>query len=184
MIRFLDGTRAYLHAIIDNFSRRILAWKVSPSFSPDVTAELLLSAADELEDVKPTLLADGGVENFNSSVDKLVESGLLNRLLAMTDIMFSNSLIDSWFRAIKNQWLYLNTLDTVSAVEKLVAFYISEHNSQLPHSAFRGQAPNETYFGTGDAVPDELDAAKIDARKKRMEVNRSLACHVCDPGMN
>ena len=29
VIRLLDGTRAYLHAVIDNFSRRILAWRVS-----------------------------------------------------------------------------------------------------------------------------------------------------------
>src|SRR5216684_4508404 len=28
-IRLLDGTRAYLHAVIDNFSRRILAWRVT-----------------------------------------------------------------------------------------------------------------------------------------------------------
>ena len=30
VIRLLDGTRAYLHAVIDNFSRRILAWRRSP----------------------------------------------------------------------------------------------------------------------------------------------------------
>ncbi len=30
-IRLLDGSRAYLHAVIDNFTRRILAWKVSAS---------------------------------------------------------------------------------------------------------------------------------------------------------
>ena len=29
LIRLLDGSRAYLHAVIDNFSRRILAWRVS-----------------------------------------------------------------------------------------------------------------------------------------------------------
>ncbi len=34
LIRLLDGTRAYLHAVIDNFSRRILAWKVSATFDP------------------------------------------------------------------------------------------------------------------------------------------------------
>ena len=28
VIRLLDGTRLYLHAVIDNFSRRILAWKL------------------------------------------------------------------------------------------------------------------------------------------------------------
>lgn len=98
--------------------------------------------------------------------------------------MFSNSLIESWWRTLKSHWLYLNTLDKVSAVEKLVAFYISEHNARLPRSAFGGQTLGEMYSGTGDAVPGELDAAKIGARKKRMEVNRSLACHVCDPEMN
>ena len=31
------------------------------------------------------MLTDGGVENFNSAVDELIETGLLKRLLAMTD---------------------------------------------------------------------------------------------------
>ena len=100
LIRLLDGTRAYLHAVIDNFSRRILAWKVSATFDPSITAELLLNAASGLIDEKPTLLVDGGVENFNSAVDQLVDSGLLRRLLAQTDISFSNSLIESWWRAL------------------------------------------------------------------------------------
>ncbi len=83
LIRLLDGTRAYLHAVIDNFSRRILAWKVSGTFDPSTTAELLLRASGGLVDEKPTLLTDGGVENFNHAVDELVESGHLQRLLAI-----------------------------------------------------------------------------------------------------
>jgi len=179
-IRLLDGTRAYFHAVIDNFSRRILAWKVSATFDPSITAELLLSASSGLVNEKPTLLADGGVENFNSAVDELVDSGLLRRLLAMTEISFSNSLIESWWRAIKHQWLYLNTLDTVSTLEKLVAFYVDEHNMRLPHSAFRGQTPDEMYFDTGDPIPDELDAAKNAARQSRMEVTRATSCPTCE----
>ncbi len=35
----------------------------------------------------------------------------------------------------------------------LVAFYVDEHNRVLPHSAFRGQTPDEMYYGRGDAVP-------------------------------
>ena len=34
VIRLLDGTRAYLQAVIDNFSRKILAWRVSERFDP------------------------------------------------------------------------------------------------------------------------------------------------------
>src|SRR5262245_29974786 len=33
VIRLLDGTRAYVHAVIDNFSRRILAWRVADTFA-------------------------------------------------------------------------------------------------------------------------------------------------------
>ena len=149
LIRLLDGSRAYLHAVIDNFSRRILSWKVSATFDPGVTAELLLNASRGLAHKKPTLLADGGVENFNGAVDALVASGILKRLLAMTEIAFSNSLIESWWRTLKHQWLYLNTLDTVATVEKLVTFYVAEHNTRLPRSAFRGETPDERYFGTG-----------------------------------
>ncbi len=180
MIRLLDGTRAYLHAVIDNFSRRILAWKVSVTFDPSITERLLLDATTELNEEKPTLLVDGGVENFNSAVDKLVDSGLLQRLLAQTDISFSNSLIESWWRSLKHQWLYLNTLDTVRTLEKLVAFYVAEHNTRLPHSAFRGQTPDEMYFGTGDPIPEELDAAKNVARESRMEVNHATSCPTCE----
>ena len=31
----------------------------------------------------------------------------------MTEISFSNSLIKSWWRVLKHQWLFLNTLDTL-----------------------------------------------------------------------
>ncbi len=79
------------------------------------------------------------------------------------------------------QWLFLNTLDTARRLEKLVAFYVDEHNARLPHSAFRGQTPDEMYFGTGDRVPDKLDAAKKAARQTRMEVNRATLCPACQP---
>ncbi len=181
LIRLLDGTRAYLHGVIDNFSRRILAWKVSATFDPTITAELLLSASRGLLDERPTVLTDGGVENFNSAVDELVDSGLLKRLLAMTEISYSNSLIESWWRVLKHQWLYLNTLDTVNAVRKFVTFYVGEHNTCLPHSAFRGQTPDEMYFGTGENIPDQLEEMRATARDERLAWNRQASCEVCDP---
>lgn len=183
VIRLLNGTRAYVHGVIDNFSRRILAWKVSGTFDPSSTVELLLRASRGLVDTKPTVLADGGVENFNGHVEELIDSGVFKRLLAMTDISYSNSLIESWWRVLKHQWLFLNTLDSVSAVEELVDFFVGEHNSRLPHSAFRGQTPDEMYFGTGDHIPDRLEAERITARQSRLEVNRATSCPACEPGL-
>jgi putative transposase len=145
------------------------------------TAELLVQAAAGLHDQQPTLQTDGGVENWNNAVDRLVQSGLLKRLLAQTEIAFSNSMIESWWRALKHQWLYLNSLDTIATLEKLVGFYVAEHNTRLPHSAFRGQTPDEMYFGTGQRVPDELEAARQAARRKRLEANRKTTCPQCEP---
>jgi len=44
IIRLLDGTKAYLHAVIDNFSRRILSWRLSDKFDPTNTIAILLNA--------------------------------------------------------------------------------------------------------------------------------------------
>jgi transposase InsO family protein len=180
LIRLLDGSRAYLHAVVDNFSRRILAWRVAGTFHPGITAQLLLDASKSITSGKPMVLVDGGVENFNSAVDKVVESGLLKRVLAQTEITFSNSLIESWWRVLKHQWLYLNTLDTVTTIRNLVAFYIDQHNRHLPHSAFRGQTPDEMYFGTGSDIPKQLEASRIAAHQSRMEANRAQNCRTCE----
>jgi putative transposase len=181
MIRLLDGARVYLHAVIDNCSRRILAWRLNDHFDPGMSADLLVEAGRGVRGSaeSPTLLADAGVENRNRSVDELIESGLLRRVLAMTEIRFSNSLIEAWWRSLKHNWLYLNQLDCVARVRRLVAFYVEEHNTRLPHSVFRGQTPDEMYSGTGDRVPDALAAGKEDARRRRLEINRAAQCPVC-----
>jgi putative transposase len=44
-IRHQHGTRAYLHAVIDNFSRRILAWRVADTFAPVNSVTVLLDAS-------------------------------------------------------------------------------------------------------------------------------------------
>jgi len=179
-IRLLDGRRVYIHAIIDTFSRRVLAWNVSDTFNPAVTSSLLRDALVGSTSSTPSLMVDGGIENYNSSVDKIVEEGLLKRILTQTDISFSNSMIEAFWKAIKHQWLYLNTLNSVSTVRSLVSFYISEHNSKLPHSAFKGHTPDEMYFGTGADIPDQLNASRLAARLQRLESNRSQTCRMCE----
>ncbi len=85
-------------------------------------------------------------------MDELILSGLLRRVLALRDVSFSNSLIEAWWRTLKHQWLYLNTLDSVETVRRLVAFYVEAHDTEIPHSAFRGQTPDEIYYSRGKDV--------------------------------
>ena len=187
IVRLLDGSKAYIHAVIDNFSRKILAFRVADTFDVCNTIAVLVEASKWLpKDAQsvepPMLLVDGGVENFNGGVDQLIDDGVLRRVLAQTDITFSNSLVEAFWRVMKTQWLFLNTLDTVAAVRRCVTQYVAAHNGQIPHSAFRGQTPDEMYVGQGGDVPQRLEAEREAARHTRQETNRNVTCAACVAG--
>jgi transposase InsO family protein len=183
VIRLVDGAKVYLHAVIDNFSRRILAWRVSAKFEVASTLAVLHEAGASLGGAEaPSVLVDAGVENMNGSVDTLIAQGLIRRVLAQVDVRFSNSMIEAWWRALKHQWLFLHELTTLEQVERLVRFYVQQHNEVLPHAAFRGQTPDEMFFGKGADVFEELEAKRVEARRKRLEANRAMSCAQCAGG--
>jgi putative transposase len=67
----------------------------------------------------PVVLADAGVENVNAQVDELIDTGVLRRLQAFTELKFSNSMIEAWWRCLKHQWLFLYSLDSVATIRRL-----------------------------------------------------------------
>ena len=42
---------------------------------------------------------------------------------------------------------------------------MAQHNTTIPHAAFDGQTPDEIYFGTGAAIPDQLAERRKKARQ-------------------
>jgi transposase InsO family protein len=134
IIRLLDGTRAYLQAVIDNFSRRILAWRVAETSAPVNSVAVLVEASRGAtpSETTPVVLADADVENVNAQVDNLITAGVLRRVLAFTELTFSNSMIEAWWRSLKHHRLFLHSLNSVTTVRRLVEFYVQEHNRVLP----------------------------------------------------
>ena len=47
------------------------------------------------------MLADAGVENVNAQVDDLITTGVLRGVLAFTELKFSNSMIEAWWRSLQ-----------------------------------------------------------------------------------
>lgn len=137
-----------------------MAWCVDPTFDTAATAKLIVEAAKGIkapaENEPPQVYMDSGVENINTDVAALIEANTIQRVLAQVDIYFSNRMIESWWRQLKHQWLFLNTLDTIATVRKLIEFYVQQHNEHVPHSTFKGQATDEMYFATGADVPEKL----------------------------
>ncbi len=181
VLRLLDGSRVYLSAVIDNFSRRILAWGLTDKLSPLLTCRVLADAARHLP-APPrdtTLVSDSGSENIAAAVTEALHTELLAHILAQVDVTYSNSMIEAFWRSLKHQWLYLNSLDTIASVRRLVAFFVEQHNMVMPHAAFDGQTPDEIFRGTGAHVPAMLAAARITARNQRLEHNRAQRCGAC-----
>ena len=140
VIRLLDDTKAYLHAIIDNFSRRILSWRLAERLDPNTTCEILKEAGKNL-DRMPTVVADSGVENVNARVEQLMTDGLMHRVLAQVEVGFSNSMVEAFWRSLRHQWLYLHSLDSFTQLEQLIEFYVREHNTQMNHVARAAHHP-------------------------------------------
>ena len=188
VIKLLDGTRVYFQAVMDNYSRKVLAYRVSDQYEPTATASILEEAAsclppriDNPNEPPPvvTVYCDGGVENFNEAVNKVLIRFQLLRVHAQIDVQFSNSLIEAFWRSTKHNCLFQQRLDSLAAVSKWVAFYIQQHNEVMPHHAFKGQTPNEMYFGTGKAIEAELKQGAVAARQARREANSKRTCAAC-----
>ena len=180
VLKLVDGTKAYLHAIIDNYSRKILAWTVAARLEPTATCQLLLTAGKHLVFAgRPLLYADSGTENINMAVDATLLSSCLERVLAQIDVAYSNSMIEAFWRSLKHQWLYINSLDSIERLRALVAFFVEQHNTQMPHPAFSGQTPDEMYFGTAVNLPAQLAADRSKARAERLTANRAMTCDQC-----
>jgi putative transposase len=183
IIRLLDGTRAYLHGVIDNYSRRILSWCLEERLGSGGTCRILREAVVQLNDCPghAVVVADSGSENVNGSVDHLLNDEELTRVLAQVEVTFSNSMIEAFWRSLKHSWLFLHALESFTALGRLIEFYVEAHNTVMPHSAFDGQTPDEMFFGTGDSVPSQLAVSRERARDERMKANRAAACGVCVP---
>ena len=81
VIRLLDGTRAYLHAVsttsLDGFWRG--AWLTRSHRSTAWPCWLRPVGARRASGI-PVVLADAGVETWNAQVDELIETGVLRRV--------------------------------------------------------------------------------------------------------
>ncbi|MAG29624.1 MAG: hypothetical protein CL908_01875 [Deltaproteobacteria bacterium] len=62
---------------------------------------------------------------MNEAVDDILDGEELARALAHVEVTFSNSMIEAFWRSLKHSWLYLHSLDSLTALRRLIAFYVT-----------------------------------------------------------
>lgn len=184
ILRLMDGTRAFIQCVIDNFSRYVLAWKVSCDYGGLRTRELLTTALSKAKElglrVVPNVFCDSGSENINADVDSMISAGQILRTIAQIDVEFSNSMIEALFLRLKHRYLFTFPLTNFEALEKGAEFFFTESNTVIPHSALGGATPEEIISGKwNEEKIEELKNQIKTARILRRRINLALKCPVC-----
>ncbi|MGD2033807.1 MAG: DDE-type integrase/transposase/recombinase [Bacteroidales bacterium] len=179
--RPVNHSRVYLYFLVDNYSRFILNWKASLEYSAKITFQNISEAYEKykLKNINPhvDLICDGGSEN-KGPVDVFVDNydSNIQKLVAQTDIRFSNSMVEAVNKRIKYDFLFNTKLEDIYQTVKYLNCAVSQYNNK-PHSSLYGLTPTEVFNGT---LPnkDMYKPALLQAAKKRKEIN--LSCRDCN----
>lgn len=107
------------------------------------------------------------------------ENPPINKLIAKTDITFSNSPIEALNKILKYQFLYLNEVRDINHLERLLSEWFPIYCNQRPNKAGKYiLTPYEVYTNV-TLDKQELREETIQARKERILYNQSIKCGVC-----
>lgn len=185
VMKIRPGLKLYIQAVIDNFSRFVLAWRVTDSISAASTVETIRIARENAAkmtsiDNSTQIMMDPGSENNNEAVAHFIASKNMLRILARVEVHYSNSMIESLFRGLKNNYLYHQGIRTIEDLARKAAYYFSQHNNIIPQASLQGGIPMEVYRGAwNDLAKRALEEARGDARQRRRAENMVTACQPC-----
>lgn len=135
----------YLAAVVDWFSRRVLAWRVSIS----------LDTSFCIEAVEEALARHGKPSIFNTDQGSQFTSAAFTGMLKRAEIAISmdgrgawrdNVFVERLWRTIKYEEVYLRAYDSVSEARASIGRYLVFYNAGRPHSGLDRQTPDEAYF--------------------------------------
>ena len=184
----MDNIKCHIYIVMDNFSRFILNWKVSLELSGKTCLENIREAY--IKYIKPLkdkendtmLMMDGGSENNNELVDGFInqEEISIKKIIALKEIDFSNSIIESFNKLLKYRFLFTRKLHNYEDTVKYLNEAIPVYNSVRPHGTnyFYGLTPEQRLNGE-KRNRKELRELFENARKLRVKTNRKAGCPVC-----
>jgi len=143
----------YLAAVIDWFSRKVLAWRLS----------ITLDATFCIEAVEEAIARYGKPDIFNTDQGSQFTSIAFTGLLMKNEIKISmdgkgawrdNVFVERLWRTIKYEEVYLRAYASVPEARASIGRYIDGfYNVRRPHSSLDRQTPDEAYFKALQPIP-------------------------------
>jgi putative transposase len=135
----------YLAAVVDWFSRRVLAWRLSITMETDFC----------IDAVEEALARHGAPDMFNTDQGSQFTSAAFTGLLARNAMAISmdgrgawrdNVFVERLWRSVKYEEIYLHAYDTVAEARAGIGRYFAFYNARRPHSSLDGRTPDDAYF--------------------------------------
>jgi putative transposase len=145
----------YLAVVLDWFSRRVLAWRVSIDMAVDFC----------LEAVEEAIARHGKPDIFNTDQGSQFTSAAFTGMLTDNGITISmdgkgawrdNVFVERLWRSVKYEEVYLRAYDSVGQARVSLGRYFAFYNRRRPHSSLDRRTPDRAYFES--AMPPAVAA--------------------------
>lgn len=140
-----DGKRFYICVILDLFSRKIVAYKVSKICSTKlVTATLRYAYEHRGQPQNLIFHSDRGTQYTSAGYMNLLRSLEITQSFSRSGSPYDNAVIESFFNLLKKEELHRRVYRSEREFLKCVDEYICFYNSSRPHRYNNYKSPDNT----------------------------------------
>jgi putative transposase len=135
----------YLAVVLDWFSRRVLAWRISITMEASFCVATLQDALDRHG--KPDIFNTDQGSQFTGQAftGALVDNGIAISMDG-NGAWRDNVFVERLWRSVKYEEVYLRAYDSVSDARTSIGRYLDFYNGRRPHSSLDGMTPDRAYF--------------------------------------
>lgn len=166
----------YLSTVLDDYSRYILAWKLTPTMNAQDVQDTLEIALEQAGVAKvkvrhrPRLLSDNGPAYLSRDLKAFLDERRMQHIRSAPYHPMTQGKIERWHRSMKNVVKlgnYYYPWELAQAIEAFVQYY----NHERYHEALDNLTPADVYAGREKEVLSRREQIKQETLEKRRRHN-------------